>query len=225
MPITLSEGFTGHVTIEGSNDVELDIELFRQQITSRKDADTFMETYGTSVPGCSLLQATLIPVRTDNWKNFAKDLFLPTYVNHALKIDNFVLGVFASVFAAALDGFTFVPRLFSSPFRAIYNHRNPNEHPLIALIRNNPAFLRSINSGVVTIRMHWEDTDTNLPYRPTAKKSTFDGFARVAIKALPGIEQRSGCATTSEKFIKTPENQWVAGPASISSNSSWQYAC
>lgn len=38
-----------------------------------------------------LFKALIITVRTHNLKDFAKDLFLPTFFNHAMKADNLAL--------------------------------------------------------------------------------------------------------------------------------------
>lgn len=49
--------------------------------------------------------------------DFAKDLFLPTFINRALKVDGLASKIFTSIGAIALDLFTFIPRLIATPFR------------------------------------------------------------------------------------------------------------
>jgi hypothetical protein len=69
----------------------------------------------------SIFTATLITVRTNNYCNFIKDFFLPTVVNHAIKIDNQVAIYFAILIASFFDIITFPVRCITLIPRVIVN--------------------------------------------------------------------------------------------------------
>jgi hypothetical protein len=58
--------------------------------------------------------ALLFPVRANSLSNFAKDLFFPTLINHASRVDSIVLRFFAVIAAAALDLLTLPIRLLTA---------------------------------------------------------------------------------------------------------------
>ena len=66
-------------------------------------------------------QATLYPVRTNNLKNFTKDFFLPTTVNHTLHIRNIAIRVMGVVLSLGFDTITFPIRLLTCFPRIIVN--------------------------------------------------------------------------------------------------------
>lgn len=205
MSIILNPGFSGYVSVESDSK-----EFYKQDIHSFKEATDFIDLYGKSVPGGSLLRATVIPLRTDCWGDFAKDFFLPTFINHAIKVDNVVLKIIASVFAIALDIVTFIPRLIASPFRAIYNHKHKSEHALIGLIKDKPEFTQAVKSGVLKIRVKFENvdiqTDADLNIR-TAKQFAVDGYTTVTISRLPGIKEQSEFNDRTASYMEI-EGEW-----------------
>jgi len=190
MSISLKPVSSISVVIENESNKE---RLLVKKFSSVEEYYSFIDKYGKSVSSYSLLKSTLIPLRTDNWKDFAKDIFLPTFVNHALRINNFVLRIFASIFALTLDVITFIPRVIVSPFRAIYNHKNHKnkiKHPLISLIENNPHSAESIKSGIVKLRVKFQDIKT-FNEGKMAHQFKVEGYMTVAIKALPFTKRKS----------------------------------
>jgi hypothetical protein len=81
--------------------IELSRELFKDV------EDAAMLAIRGSNRKISLFTATLITVRTNTLCNFINDFFLPTVVNHAIKIDNQITKYFAIVIALTLDIITF----------------------------------------------------------------------------------------------------------------------
>lgn len=59
----------------------------------------------------SVFKATLMTVRSNNLRNFAKDFFFPTVFNQAVNIQNTTKRIFAILFSLALDVLTFPIRL------------------------------------------------------------------------------------------------------------------
>jgi len=70
--------------------------------------------------------ATLIPVRTNTCKNFAKDFFLPTVVNQVPRINNVAARIFAGLAALILDLITFPVRLLTCIPRVLGNSKAKN---------------------------------------------------------------------------------------------------
>lgn len=217
MSIVLNPGFSGYISI--GNDYSR--ELYREEVHSFEEAKNFIDFYGKSVQGCSLLRATLIPLRTDNWKDFAKDFFLPTFVNHALKVDRLASRIFVSFFAIILDVFTFIPRLIASPFAVIYNYKNKSDHPLINLIKDNSDFELSIDSGFFEIKLNLENVniqyDTHLNAR-TAKQVSIDGYVTVTTKKFHGEIEEESDFNERAAVYKEADGEWDL-KSSISGNS------
>lgn len=76
-----------------------------------------------------IFPAALIPVRSDNCKNFCKDFFLPTLINQALQVKSMAGRVFAAFFAILFDLITFPIRLLTCIPTVICNKKR-NTHPL-----------------------------------------------------------------------------------------------
>jgi len=75
------------------------------------------------------------PLRTESIKNFAKDFFFPTLVNHALKINNIVKKIFVSLLAIMFDLVTFPCRLFVGiPLVLLQKDSHKKDHPLIKIV-------------------------------------------------------------------------------------------
>ena len=98
---------------------------------SADEASEFHRIEGAlvGVDKVSIFKALVSPVLTARLNNFAKDLFLPTYLNYAITIDESVLKIFASIAAIAFDLLFLPVRLFTCPFRIIRNAAQPT-HPL-----------------------------------------------------------------------------------------------
>lgn len=114
------------------------------------------------VRGCgvvSVLSATLKPVRSNNLKNFAKDFFLPTLINHAIKVEHTVGKIFLILAALALDTLTFPIRLLTCAPRILSNSRreqNALKTYLVAQMADEKLF----RSDTVLVRLEWEETDS-----------------------------------------------------------------
>lgn len=200
MSVVLNPGFSGYVSIQDQTKAE----IFRKDLSSAQEAKDFIDTYGISKPGYSLLKASFIPTRTDNIRDFAKDLFFPTFVNRALQVHSIILRIFASLAAIALDVVTFMPRLFLSPLKAICDYKNNTEHPLATLIKNHPASAQAIKNGILKINVHFQDVKINsdrVLFR-RAKEYVLDGSVPVAIKHLPQVEEslKSNYASTRTTY-------------------------
>lgn len=105
--------------------------FYHQNINDPSEAEAFIKANGISTKSHNWLKAIIIPTRTDNLKDFLKDIFLPTFVNQALNINNIALRLFASFFALALDVITLLPRLCVAPFKVKYDRSHPQPiHPL-----------------------------------------------------------------------------------------------
>ena len=77
----------------------------------------------------AIIPATFKPVRTNNLKNFSKDFFLPTTLNHAIKVQHTVGKIFAILASLVLDVLTFPIRLLTVIPRVISNAK-PEENQL-----------------------------------------------------------------------------------------------
>lgn len=123
----------------------------------------------------ALMPATLYPVRTNNWKNFATDLFLPTVINHALAIENCVGKFFAALFALVLDTVTFPIRLLTCIPRVLINLCR-GEHPLLTFLKDNNInddFLLTAERVHVVLR--WDPTVTQISH-PASSWETNTSF-------------------------------------------------
>lgn len=121
-------------------------ELYRQDLAWDNDIHDFCAKY-KSVPTVSLLAASFWVVRLDNLEDFATDLFLPTFINHALRIKNVAARIVMSVLAIIWDLLTLIPRILTLPWRycAIV------EHPILPLINNDEESKRA---GLVKVSFH-----------------------------------------------------------------------
>lgn len=120
---------------------------------------SLIESYWENRPPVTNFSALLYPVRTNNFKNFALDLFLPATMQAALRIENVVLKVFAILAGVALDVLTLPIRLITALPRAIYNHVQPDS-PLTEMLKRFDAPREIISSGRVKIEIRM---DTNIP--------------------------------------------------------------
>lgn len=102
-------------------------------------------------------KACIIPVRSHNLNDFAKDFFLPTTLNYAIKVQHTVGKVFAILGALFLDFFTFPIRLITCIPRFISN-RNQKPiafHQYLIDQRVDPKLLED---NWVRVRLSWSKT-------------------------------------------------------------------
>ncbi|MCB1112854.1 MAG: hypothetical protein H7A37_06985 [Chlamydiales bacterium] len=101
--------------------------------------------------------ATLIPVRTNNWKNFSRDFFLPTVVNHAINVDHIAARIFAVLGALALDLLTLPIRLITAPFRAAFVNKKEDHEAYQFLIKKGVNENR-LTTDDVAFTLEWSDS-------------------------------------------------------------------
>jgi hypothetical protein len=213
MSLQLESGVTGKIEVQNSKGIS----IYEEPCFSIDEVVDFVKINGKSKPGWSVLQGAVCVLRTNNAKDFAVDFFLPTFVNYTLKINNVALKIFASIFAIVLDVITFPIRLVITPFRAIYNYRNPEEkHPLSSLIeRGNKDVLNKENFvticyEVVDVKIN-EPTDESAEDLYRARKELIKGSRRVVLKTLPGgiKTQVTGRIEKSIYISQDGDGDWV----------------
>lgn len=114
------------------------------------------------VSGCTrseytvaVIPATLKPVRTNNLKNFSKDFFLPTTINHAIKAHHIAGKFFAILAALALDGIT-LPIRFLTCIPRIRSNAGKEEHPLHKYLINQHVDKKLLESDHVRVKLGWK---------------------------------------------------------------------
>lgn len=190
----------------------------RDEDTIKKIDNIFSIAKKSGVKGAGGLEAAFVVVRTDNWKDFLKDLFLPMFVNHVLKIDRIASKIIAALPALAFDLLTLVPRILILPFRAIYLNRLPSQaNPLSQYILENVAneererALAAIQKGLITIKLrdetvHLEQAESSLK---ATQRITLNSFL-IVVKKLPGNQHFFGCGDAENVYLRFPfSNNWV----------------
>jgi hypothetical protein len=142
-----------------NNNTSWEKQLTAQEFPSVK---SLVRGFGT----VGILSATLKPVRTNNFQNFAKDFFLPTLVNHAIKVENIIGKIFAILGALILDTLTFPIRIVTFIPRVISNGCQEQDLLKKYLI-NKGVDPKLLDSDHVRVRLEWEKTT---PYSQTAGK-------------------------------------------------------
>lgn len=83
-----------------------------------------------------------IVLRVDTWKNLARDLFLPSFVHIAMRMNDMASMIFVSFFAIIFDLATLTARLVTLPFvysAKLTSHKN---HPLTKWLENESDDIR-----------------------------------------------------------------------------------
>jgi hypothetical protein len=204
MGINVNLGVTGYVAVEDTQGRS----LYCQPVSSEKDAHQWIETYKTSAPRWNILEASLIVVRTDHLADLAKDFFLPTFVNHALKVNNLFLRVIASIFAISWDAITLASRLITLPIRMCC--KAPKKLPVLQLIETSPHFKSAMRQGTVNLLTHVENSQpvNGLGITRVERKSYAASF-EVSLKDLPGQEGDCLLNTAIVHFDKISDETWT----------------
>ena len=63
----LNLGFSSEVIIHDQQGHE----LYKKALASREELKNFINTYGESAPYVSIIKSSIIPLRTNNWTDFA----------------------------------------------------------------------------------------------------------------------------------------------------------
>lgn len=117
-----------------AKNLETDSEIFRFELRDEKEYQKVLELCADRTNMSGALKALIMPIRTD-LSSLPKDLFLPTFINGALKIDDLSNRIFASFLCIALDILTLPLRFITVIPRAIYHaNTNAKPHPIIAYL-------------------------------------------------------------------------------------------
>lgn len=111
-----------------------------------------------NVSPATFMGAALRPIRTHNFKDFAKDFFLPTTINRAVRISNLALRLFAILGAIPFDLVTLPIRLFTV-FPQIYNNRKlpKADHPLYRYLIEQKAPESILKHDCLELTLDWEE--------------------------------------------------------------------
>lgn len=139
--------------------------------------------YAKNSSECSRFFGLIFPIRTSDL-NYLNDLFLPTYLSTALKIENAVLKKLAAIGLICIDLVTVPIRLITSAVRVLWNACK-SEHPLHKFIREKNADKDILNAErvIATIKWspathkqsaisHWTDESGAKHYQPEMKNSS-----------------------------------------------------
>jgi hypothetical protein len=205
MGVNLNFGVQGFVAVQDMNGRE----LYRRAVESRQEADEWVKAHKASVQGDGGFKNSFVPVRVDNFADMAKDVFLPNFVNHVLKINNLAAKIFVGFFALAWDVVTLPVRLFIGLPIRLYQHYNESKTllPVEELIKANPHYEEAKKNGIVRLVYHIEETrvtKTMGEFQPDivdqhvrdilfeAEKNSYDNSCEVFIKALPWNDAGKG---------------------------------
>lgn len=140
--------------------------------------------------------ANFIPVRTNRWKNFACDFFLPSVTRSAIKIDCFCIKkIFFRMLEIAFDFMTFPFRVVTVIPRAIYNSFYPKEKdPFYLYLKSIGAPEDLLKEDSVFVRFESENEIERVE-----KKSTI-GF--IALPLFPHFRFRTDCTRKKAEAAK-----------------------
>jgi hypothetical protein len=209
MGINLNFGINGYVAVQDMKDRE----LYRIPVQSEEEAHQWIKEHKAPVQKWGILKSSFVPMRVDNCNHLARDLFLPTFINRALKIHNLFLKVLASIVAIAWDVLTFPIRLIALPIR-LCTASSANAHAVEKLIKESPHFEETKKHGVVRLVAHVEDVHfSNIQGRvpnDLATMRTFDASFDVLLKASPQHQEPNGTYGSNTKFFarEFPNGEW-----------------
>lgn len=103
-----------------------------------------------------LFAATLRPVRSDVARNFAKDFFLPTTLNQAIKVRSVAIKVFAILGSLVLDLLTFPLRLLTC-IPTVLTNSSPDKHPFYQFLKGQNVDQKLLESGHVDVKIITRD--------------------------------------------------------------------
>jgi hypothetical protein len=123
--------------------------------------DEFDEVKNLCSSRCNIyvIPASFIPVRTDNAKNFCKDVFLPTFFNQALKVRSAAAKCFAILFSLILDIATLPIRLLTAGPWILINRKvcKKEEHPLHRYLTEQNVDREHLRAEHLRIKLTWEE--------------------------------------------------------------------
>ena len=86
-----------------------------------RSIEDFTNISGISQKNRSVFESLMVPVRTNNFRNFCEDFFLPTFINQALKCNNVALKIIYSIAYIICDVCTLPIRLITAIPHYLYN--------------------------------------------------------------------------------------------------------
>lgn len=152
---------------------------------------TFVNDKSRSSVG--IIKATLTPIRTNNLKNFSKDFFLPTTINHAIKVQKAASKPFAILASLILDVLTFPIRFLTCIPRIISNAKQ-EEHLLHKYLIKEGADKTLLESGHARVELGLE----SISQFPTSTWTADDD----SIHSKYSIEEK--VSTKMVNFIEVP---------------------
>lgn len=228
MSIALTPGYQAIIKLcnASNNDV-----LYQCRFSNESQTREFIAKYAKSRGGYSLLSSLVFPLRTDTFKNYSEDLFLPTFIHYSSKINNFVLKFLASIFAVAFDIVTVPIRIMTTPLQLYYNNGPEEKHPILNLMRNTPQVQKAIEGNAVDLCYEVQNVQISNPtYEDgntfqNAKKSVIKGTIQVALKKLPGgIKSQSEEEKENTSYLGM-NGDWVIENFDTSKTSISSFAC
>lgn len=111
------------------------------------------------------IKAAIMPIRTHDIKSLAKDLFLPSLVNAALKVRNVVDKIFIIIFATIYDLLTFPLRIVTLIPRCIYNSCKASKKHILSEFLASKGAPQHLQEGKISImlrRQQPDSTESNL---------------------------------------------------------------
>lgn len=115
--------------------------IYQKKFATQDEYENFKKPCVISREFREIKYCSIITARTNNLNNFAKDFFLPTFVNTALKFHSIWLKIFESPVFLIWDIVTFPIRVITLIPRIIYNQYYAKE--------KHPLYLYLIKEGVV----------------------------------------------------------------------------
>lgn len=141
--------FSGQITIRDANDSRNHCTLsFTDQGAMEQALDKCDVDLLKDERKFHCFKAFVMPIRTNNCKNFAKDLFLPNVVHTALNVKNIVARVFLMLLSLPLDLATLPIRLLMAIPRYYANKKAP-EHRMLAYLRTQPSAAKLLHAEQV----------------------------------------------------------------------------
>lgn len=150
-PLNYYNTYSADITLETPQGEQ----VYHTQFNAPEEFDKFIRDYGCSRDPWGILNSAVIPVRT-NFKDFYKDLFLPTVINRALAVNGIVKKSFALLFSLALDVLFFPVRVITFIPRAIYNALQ-TDHPLYEFLTKQQGISEKlIGNGLLILKCREE---------------------------------------------------------------------
>lgn len=129
----LKPGFKAEVLLREKGNL-----LFQKEFSSREEFESFIGEFEKEHKAQneeqqqSFLKRLIMPLRTQDLRSFAGDLFCPNLLTSIVNADHIALRLFSLI----VDIATCPIRLVASPFRIHYNNRNPKtENPVKKLLQ------------------------------------------------------------------------------------------